>query len=462
MPSAIASACPTEARDARRPPKGRRQSSATARVLYMDHTATMGGGEVALLNLVRYLDREQYRPVVLLFSEGTLRRALEEAGVETHRMPLAASVVNTRKDTLGARSLLRLRDVLQTLRCIRQVARFIREHDIDLVHTNSLKADIVGGVAAKLARTPVLWHVRDRIDSDYLPGTVVRVFRWLCRALPDCVVANSTSTLGTIRLPKTKRAATVYSGVVMDGRSTASSSGTWHVVHDGVRQEAFAGIGSSPGGPRVGLVGRISPWKGQHVFLRAAARVRERFPGARFLVIGGALFEERAYEREVRELARTLGLEECVEFTGHRDDVPELVGGLDLLVHASTTGEPFGQVVVEGMAAGKPVVATRGGGVPEIVEDGVTGLLVPMGDAEAMAGAMERLLADPHAALAMGRRGRERVEERFTIQQTARKVERIYESLLARERPGQRPAPGGRLARASEGLRALLWSALSR
>jgi glycosyltransferase involved in cell wall biosynthesis len=135
----------------------------------------------------------------------------------------------------------------------------------------------------------------------------------------------------------------------------------------------------------------------------------------------------------MHELARTLGIERSVEFTGFRNDVPDLIRGLDLIVHASTTGEPFGQVIVQGMAAGKPVVATNGGGVPEIVVDGTTGLLVPMDDAPALGAAICKLLAAPETAAAMGKAGRKRVLEHFTIEQSARKVEAVYAEVLARE-----------------------------
>ena len=134
----------------------------------------------------------------------------------------------------------------------------------------------------------------------------------------------------------------------------------------------------------------------------------------------------------MRELAQSLELGDAVEFTGFRSDVPELIANLDILVHASTTGEPFGQVVVQGMAAGKPVVATNGGGVPEIVVDGLTGLLVPMSDADAMAAAICHLLSKPALARQMGLMGRQRVLEHFTIDHTIFKMEQIFDSILAK------------------------------
>jgi glycosyltransferase involved in cell wall biosynthesis len=406
-----------------KPPSPESGDSGALTVLFLDHTARLGGGEIALYHLLLHLDRERFRPLVILGEEGPLVEKIRDLGIETCVIPLPTNVSDTRKESLGAGSLLRIREMGAIIAYSWRLARFIKERGVWLVHTNSLKADIIGGVAARLARVPVVWHIRDRIDSDYLPAAVVSLFRCLCRIIPNFVVANSAATLETLRLPG-------------HGRNA--------VVHDGVVPRIPAGKSSSA--ILIGLVGRITRWKGQHVFLEAAAVVRKTFPSARFQIIGSAMFGEEAYEREIRALATSLGLDDCVEFLGFRSDVQQLICELDILVHASITGEPFGQVIVEAMDAARPVVATRGGGVPEIVQDGVTGLLVPMGDVSAMAGAVGQLLADPERAMQMGLAGRERVLRRFTVEVTARRLESVFERILARDgvvplasNPGEEP-----------------------
>lgn len=398
------------------------------RIAFIDHTAKLGGGEIALFNLVRHLDRTQYEPVVILFSDGPLNRQLIEIGIETHLLPVSAEVLETRKDSLGLGSLVKLRAVTASLGHAFRLRKLLRELNVVLVHTNSLKSDLIGGVAGRLARLPVIWHVRDRIDEDYLPKPVVFAFRQLCRIIPDFVIANSAATLSTLALPSLDASESVPSGI--DGQRL-------RVVHDGT--PTAAPVPPRPyDQPVIGLVGRISPWKGQHIFIRAAADVLRRFPRARFQIVGSALFNEGAYEREIRELVDTLGVAGSVEFLGFRDDVSAVIAGFDVLVHASTSGEPFGQVVIEGMAASKPVVATDGGGIPEIVVDGVTGLLVPMGDAPSMAAAICRLLEDRPLATRMGQLGRQRVLDRFTIDTTTTRVESVYQKLLGPVRP---PSP---------------------
>jgi glycosyltransferase involved in cell wall biosynthesis len=390
-----------------------------ARVLFLDHTAQLGGGEIALVDLVRNLDRTRVTPIVVLSSDGPLVERLRPHA-EVFVLPLGSDILHTRKDRAGLASLAQFRKVLGSLGYARRLRRFILDHRIDLVHTNSLKADILGGIAGRAARRPVIWHIRDRIAEDYLPRSMVFLIRGLARVLPTFVVANSAATLATLRLNGKRPEAVIPSGVDLTSFSPGSDSPA-----------------SSPDAPaRIGIVGRISPWKGQHIFIQAAAQVHSAFPATRFLIIGAALFAEQAYEAELHQSVRNLGLEEVVEFTGFRNDVPQLVSSLSILVHASTTGEPFGQVIVQGMAAGLPVVATNGGGVPEIVQHGTTGLLVPMGDAHAMAQAICHLLKSPALAAEMGRQGRQRVLDHFTIEQTARKAEAVYQAVLAR-----RPRP---------------------
>lgn len=398
----------------------RNESSRKIRVLFFDHTAVLSGGEIALLRLIGGLDRRKVSPVVVLGADGPLADALRPIA-ETHILPLDPRVANTRKGRLGIATLTRFRDVCSVVAYIWRLVRFIKRNKIDLVHTNSLKSDIIGGAASRLAWRPVLWHVRDRIDNDYLPRRVVPLFRFLCRTVPNYVIANSFSTLRTL-----------WPSGGPSRLSVRRQKPEMVVVHDGTHVgELDHQLKRALGPVRIGLVGRICPWKGQHIFLQAAAVVRKAYPNTEFLMIGAALFGEHEFEEELHRLTRELALDDVVRFAGFRADVEAAIAELDVLVHASTIGEPFGQVIIEGMAAGKPTVATNGGGVPEIVQDGDTGLLVPMGDPQAMAAAISQLLANPGLAKAMGARGRKRVLDQFTVGHTARKVEDVYDSILS-------------------------------
>ncbi len=380
-----------------------------SRVLFVDHTALLGGAELALLRLVRQIDQTRFDLSVVLFSDGPLADALVDAGAKVEVLPLAESVVKASRDAVGG-SAIRAGTIWKTLRYVLRLADFIRDGGFDLVHTNSLKAGIIGGIAARLARRRLVWHLHDRVASDYMPSRVARVVRTLIRRVPHFLITNSQATLDTVAPYERSRCAVIYPGVSIDR------------IPRSVIPRRRAAL--------VGLIGRISKTKGQDIFLRAAAIVMGQFPDVRFQIIGGALFNDQPFEEEVRTLVVSLGLEGVVELTGFVGNVEERIVGLDIIVHASPTAEPFGQVAVEGMAAGKPVIATRAGGIPEIVVHEESGLLVAPGSVEELATAMCRLLADPRLASQVAIRGRQRAVEKFSIERTAHEVEAVYERLL--------------------------------
>jgi glycosyltransferase involved in cell wall biosynthesis len=248
-----------------------------------------------------------------------------------------------------------------------------------------------------------VWHARDRLAADYLPARTAKVARWAVLRLPDAVVANSAATRATV--PARERVWVVPS----PGAEVAPRPA----------REAGAGF-------RVGVVGRLAPWKGQEVFVRAFAAA---FPdgGAEGAIVGAALFGEDAYATRVERLATDAG----IEMRGWRDDVQAELHRLDVLVHCSTVPEPFGQVVVEGMAAGLAVVASDAGGPAEIVTDGHDGLLVPPGDVTALGAALRRLRDDPELRERLGRNAVETAKQ-YRPEAVAASLRDVYDTVRAR------------------------------
>ncbi|MCH7664250.1 MAG: GT4 family glycosyltransferase PelF [Chloroflexi bacterium] len=179
----------------------------------------------------------------------------------------------------------------------------------------------------------------------------------------------------------------------------------------------------------VGMVGRLVPVKDHKTFFQAARLVLDALPTVRFLVVG-----DGPLESELKNDVQELGISNEVSFLGYRDDIPELMSLFDLAV-ISSLHESFSLVLAEANACGKAVVATRVGGIPELVEDGVTGILVPPKEPELLARAIVDLLQDSSRRQAMGLAGRARVEERFTIEKMVRSYESLYESLLEKKLP---------------------------
>jgi glycosyltransferase involved in cell wall biosynthesis len=178
------------------------------------------------------------------------------------------------------------------------------------------------------------------------------------------------------------------------------------------------------------MVGRIVPWKGQHVFLRAFAQAFAQSKETA-VIVGDAMFGETevAYGAELREMTRALGIGDRVEFRGFREDVWSELDRMDIFVHASIAPEPFGQVIVEAMLCGLPVIASAGGGPSEIVTDGVDGLLYPPGNVDALVSALRRLRSDDRFRAQLGENARSRAA-RFSPRAAASSVMSLYRQVL--------------------------------
>jgi glycosyltransferase involved in cell wall biosynthesis len=379
----------------------------TLRVAYLGHSAQPSGAELGLVDLIACL--EGVEPRLVLAEDGPLVELVRERGIAVEVLPLAASARSLRRRDVRPGSLRAPLAAAAAAAYVPRLAALLRRRGTALVHANTLKSLIYGLPAARLARLPVVWHVHDRIADDYLPRAAVRLVRFAGRHV-DAVIANSETTLasvGRLGVP----AAVVHPPVTLPAREPRSRG-----------PQPFAAA----------IVGRLAPWKGQHVFLRAFAEAFPRGP-ERAVVVGSPLFGETDYERSLHELVRDLDLGGRVEFRGFRKDVARELERVDAVVHASVLPEPFGRVVVEGMAAGLPVVATRAGGPAEVLTHEVDGLLYPMGDVGALARALTRLAGDERLRLDLGRAGTTRAES-YRPEAAARSVEAVYRAVLERRR----------------------------
>jgi len=374
------------------------------RVVYLDHVAQLSGGEIALLRLLPHLT--DVEPHVILAENGPFADELVQAGVSTEVLPMAERARGLPKGSVAPRTV-RLATVVATVGYILRLALRLRRLRPDLVHTNSLKAGVYGSIAARLAGVPVVWHVRDRIASDYLPAAAMWVVRFMTRRLTAAVIANSHSTLSTLGSP----AQTVMYSVVSEAIIPPAPP-----------------VACTPGPLTVGMIGRFAPWKGQDLFLRAFA---DAFPDGdtRCALVGASLFGEEDFEQRLHELANELGLRARVEFRGFRSDVWPELARMDVLVHASLIPEPFGQVILEGMGARVPVVAADAGGPAELVDHDVNGVLYPMGDRAALARSLRELAADPGRRRRLVDGGQSTVAA-YHPDVVARQLQRLYRPLL--------------------------------
>jgi glycosyltransferase involved in cell wall biosynthesis len=378
------------------------------RVVYLDHVARLSGGEIALLRVLPHLRSTSAH--VILGEDGPFAERLTQAGISVEVNEVSPRARELRKDAVGVNRG-GLAGVPATLAHVARLALRLRALRPDFVHTNSLKAGVYGALAARAAGVPVVWHARDRIAEDYLPRPAVLLVRRLMHTLADAVIANSQATMQTL------------------GRAPAGQRRV--VIADAVLAPSPLPQCESNGAATFGMVGRIAPWKGQDLFLRAFARA---FPAgeARAAIVGKPMFGEERYEQELPALAASLGIADRVEFRGFHEDVWAQLAGFDALVHASLTPEPFGQVVLEGMAAGLPVIAADAGGPASLIAHGKTGVLFAPGDERALAAAMRSTHADERGRQRLGQAARE-AAVRYHPDRTAAELERLY-AQLARAR----------------------------
>jgi glycosyltransferase involved in cell wall biosynthesis len=384
------------------------------RVVYVDHCARLAGAEIALLRLLPELSEVEKH--VILAEEGPLENRLRDVGVSVEVLPMREMVRAFPRELVVPGRRVVAGVVHAALYASRLAVRLARLKP-DIVHTNSLKAALYGGLAARAARRPVIWHLRDRIAEDYLPATAVRLTRSMGRNLPDTCIAVSAETLSTL------------------GAAANRYEIPARVILDPV--PAPVGVERKSEGPLcVGMVGRMTPWKGQHIFLKAFARAFAD-DSARAVMIGAPLFGEERYESTLRSLSSELDLDGRCDFRGFREDIWKELASLDILVHASVIPEPGGTVVLEGMAAGVPVVASAAGSPTEVIEDGITGRLYRAGDAEALAGVLRDLASDASLRARLGSAAREKATE-FAPAVVAEQVMEVYREVVASQGRGRR------------------------
>lgn len=386
------------------------------RVLYVSHTSVVSGAERSLLDLLGALPHD-VQPL-LAAPRGRLSQLAEQRNIATTEIRGTAG-------SLRVHPLHTPRALAEMALAAWQVRRAAVHHRADVVHANSIRAGIVLAFA-RLRSTPTIVHVRDCLPPGRVSGATLR----LIAATATRIVANSRYTAASVL--------------------TAAPGARIDVVHNPVDLERFdplavdraavrAGLGEAGADGRLllGVVAQLSPWKGQDTAIEALGRLVGEGIDAHLLLVGSAKFVARStrfdnndYVAALHELVAREALQDRVWWLGEREDVAQLIGAMDVLLLPSWE-EPFGRALIEAMALGVPVVATSVGGPPEIVQQGREGYLVAPRRAGDWAAAIARLARSPQAAATMGRAGRERVREQFTIAHHVRATLDVYERVIA-------------------------------
>jgi len=363
-----------------------------ATILHTESSVGWGGQEIRVYSELVHLRERGYRMLLACHPESKLALRAEKAGLEVWCLPFRRPI---------------------DPRLTRQVHRLLTRERVELVNTHSSVDSWVVSLAARTARVPV---VRTRhLSVPLKKDPFSRLVYWtLCDRIVTTGEAIRRLFLEELRLDPAK--------VISIPTGADLSQLDPHTV-DGkqVRQE----LGVEATTPLIGIVAVLRSWKGHRFFLEAVPLILRRFPSARFLIVG-----DGPQKGNIEGWIRELGLVQPVMMLGHREDIPEVLAALDMVVSASTAAEGVPQVLLQALAMRRPVVATRVGAVPEVIRHEETGLLVRHGDPAALAAAVTLLLADPHRGAALGMAGRRLVEKQFTLESMLEQLEVLYAEIL--------------------------------
>ena len=371
------------------------------RILYIHGVGSIGGAERDLVALLSRLDRRSWHSVIACPGIGPLRDAVFMQDLPTYPINLPP----WRK----------VSSFLSRYAAMRRLRKLLSEVRPALVHVNDLwwVPHTVRAVAGLPYRLPIIAHVRQEIQprkvSQYALDQV------------DFVVAVSRQVEQEVLVGGVSphRVRTYYSGV--DCLSMVDSPGSHDIrARHGIPREALL----------LGTVANLLPLKGYEVMLDALPAILAVVPTVHYFIVGGGGVE---YCARLKAIAAERGIAERVHFSGFQESVGSYLSALDLYVHPSLR-EAFGLAVVEAMVMGKAVVGTTTGGLPEVVAQGETGLLVPPGDAESLAAAVVSLLVDKGLRTQMGRNGKVRAQKQFSLAVFVRQMEQLYKDILGAQK----------------------------
>jgi glycosyltransferase involved in cell wall biosynthesis len=373
-------------------------------VLYLHSSAGRYGADRQLALLATGLDPARWRPLVVLAMDGELREDLQGAGVEV----LVRQLAVLRRAAMSPRGLASIGVTLA--RDAGGLARLVHRRDVALIHTNT-SVTLGGMAAARVAGIPHVWHLREIYTGFERWWPLYRRMLLTADALP-CVSGATAAQLGG------------------DPRASVLHDGLPIAPHRAPRSEARPALDLPADAFICAILGRISTWKGQDVLIRALAEPALATSGAIALVAGDPWQGEERRLQELRALAETLGVADRVRFCGFRSDVENVYGAADVVCVPSTQPDPLPNAALEAAAAGCCVVAADHGGLPEILRDSATGLLVTPGDSAALAAALAALHADPARRAQLGAAAAADVRERFAPARLLERTQALYDDVV--------------------------------
>ncbi len=389
------------------------------RVLFLHSSNELYGADRSLLRLTTTLDKAHFSPFVVLPNDLSYSGLLK-AELQRNEVPvLEANLSVLRRKYLSLSGILFfLRNYFQSNDHLTKLGKQL---DINLIHTNSA-AILNGVVVSRNLKIPHAWHVREIIKKPRWLNTIIAN---IMLASPGKVIAVSEAVKENLVLTQPKlenKIKVIHNGIdptpfLIDNLEKSTKlRQQWNGTKDTIV---------------IGMIGRVSSWKGQELLLNAFAQLIPNHPKLVLVLVGGCVPDESWRMDKLVDRVNSMGIKSNVHIEEFRTDIPDVLSAFDIFVLPSTLPDPFPTVVLEAMASAKPVVATAHGGALEQVEHGVTGFLVTPNDPSAMAKALEVLIEDRALITTFGAAGRKRLNKLFSVQSHVANIQSLYSELLA-------------------------------
>ena len=391
------------------------------KILYCESNidGTIGGSFYSLFFLVEGLDKTKFEPTVIFYQEHSLIPMFKEAGIKVEVFqPPKPYHININLGPLN-----KLVKIIQSginfyrffIRQAYRFKRYIKENNIELVHlNNTILRNHNWMLAAKLSGIKCVSHERG------INPAFPFLARYFAKRIDAIVcISNAVETNFKDKGINFGNLVQIYNGIDPEKVIVKKPLNEIRQQHDVQMSDVV-----------VGVVGNIRGWKGQETIIKSVNLIKDSFPNIKCLIVGDTSSDSVDYLEHLKNLIKEYGIESNIIFTGYQSNVADYMNAMDIVVHTSVLPEPFGRVLIEAMALSKPLIGSKAGAVPEIIDDGVTGLMFTPGDEQDLAKKLQTMLGDMDKAKKMGEKGSERLAKEFHIKHNIRKTQELYHSLF--------------------------------
>lgn len=371
-------------------------------VLMLHCTADLYGSSRIMLYVVEIMRKKGSQILVILPEEGPLKKELEKLGAEVRIINLG--ILRRKYFTAGGM----LGRIFLWLLAILKLTNLVYNKKINLIYSNT-SGVIVGAVVAAFTRKKHFWHIHEIIEK---PRFLAKIIGWLAQSASKVIVVSEAVKTAWLPFIREAKMVVIYNGIDHAGKPDQGST---------LKKE----LGLSEDTLLIGMIGRVLYWKGQLYFLDIAGILQQSFPNAHFIMVGDAFPGYEYLYAEINNKIISLQLNEVVHNLGYRTDTSNILSGLDLFISPSTMPDPFPTVVLEAMACGIPIAATKHGGVLEMLEDQESGIFLPIDHAVLAANAISDLLRNKEMRIKMGKKAQALQQKRFTAALFEKDINRL-------------------------------------